>query len=170
MKRRTFLKIGSFSALALATGGLAWRVGGVWWDQDVSPDYRIISGEEADIIASIADAMFPGDGTFPNANELGVVEFFDGYLTTIDVRSSRLLRVLLHAIDDVAALADFGMTRFRFRPRNERIEILNAWDNSFFFGRRGAFRGVKLVISTAYCEHPDVLAAAQIDFACGVSA
>lgn len=169
MNRRKFLKLGTFSAFALATGGLAWRVGGVWWDQTPGRDFDILSDEEAEIIASIADAMFPGNTTFPNANEVGVVAFFDDYLKTIDPRTAKLLRALIHAIDDVATVADFGLTRFRHRPRHERIAILDAWDNSLFFGRRGAFRGVKLVISTAYCEHPDVLAAARIDFECGAA-
>ncbi len=167
MNRRTFIKLSTASTLALAASGLAWRVGGVWWDQAKSPRLKVMSTTEAEIVNAIADAMFPGDGEFPNGTEVGAIDFFDRYLASIDPRTSKLLRVLLHAIDDMGAVADFGMTRFRLRPRDERIAILQAWDESAFFGRRSAFRGVKLVVSTAYCEHPDVLRAAGIEFQCG---
>ena len=146
---------------------MAWRIGGVWWDQSPAPALERLSDTEAEIIASIADAMFPGDGVFPGGNEVDVVSFFDHYLSSIAPETARLLRLLLHAIDDMGAVADLALTRFRNRTREERIAILRAWDNSLFFGRRGAFRGVKLVIATAYCEHPAVLRAAGIEFDCG---
>lgn len=169
MNRRTFLKVGGFSSIALALGGVAFRVGSVWWDQSTAANLKILSAEEAQIFAAIADTMFPGErwrGGMPSATETGIVEFYDDYLASIDERTQRLLRLLLHAIDDVAMFADLGATRFRFRPREEREEILRAWDRSWFSARRGAFTSLKIFVAMGYTEDPRVIAAAGFDYIC----
>lgn len=169
MNRRQFLKLGGFSTLSLAFGSIAFRVGGAWWDQDPGADLQVLSGEEAEILVAIADTMFPGEpfgGGMPSASQTGIVEFFDDYLTTIDELPQQLLRVLLHAVDDVAVLADFGATRFRYRPRAEREEILRAWDRSWLSARRGAYSGLKILIAMGYTENAAVIAAAGWDYGC----
>jgi hypothetical protein len=171
MDRRTFLKAAGFSTVGLALGGLAYRVGGVWWDQTPGAKLRVMSDDEADILAAIADTMFPGEdfpGGMPSATQTGIVEFFDDYLASIDEMTSNLLRVLLHGIDDMAVFADFGATRFRFRPRPEREEILKAWGRSWFSARRGAYVSLTILIAMGYTEHPDVIRSAGYDYACNM--
>lgn len=171
MDRRTFLKVGGCSTLGLALGGLAYRVGGVWWDQTSAAELRVLSDDEAEIFGAIADTMFPGEdfpGGMPSATQTGIVEFFDGYLASIDEMTSKLLRLLLHAIDDGAILADFGATRFRYRPQAEREEILEAWGRSWFSARRGAYNSVMMLMAMGYTEHPDVIAAAGFDYTCNM--
>lgn len=171
MDRRTFLKAGGFSTLGLAIGGLAYRVGGVWWDQASGPELRVLSDEEAEIFSVIADTLFPGEdfpGGMPSATDAGIVGFFDDYLASIDEMTSKLLRLLLHAIDDVAVFADLGVTRFRFRPREEREDILKAWGRSWFSARRGAYNSLTILIAMGYTEHPDVIAAAGYDYGCAM--
>ena len=169
MKRRSFLILGGLSTTGLLVGSTAYRVGAVWWDQEAASDYRVLSEGEAVIAASIADALFPGDHLgMPRGSQVGVVSTLDGYLAAIDEKKTNLLRLLLHAIDDMAVIKGFGMTRFHRRPLEERIEILNAWDGSRLNARREAFQGLKIIMTMGYCESPQVIRAAGIDYECGV--
>lgn len=172
MNRRNFLKLAGLGGAAVTVGATAFRIG-YWWDQSPGQDFQILSREEAAITAAIADAMFPGDmgsPPMPNGVDVGVVEKFDAYLAGIDAQSADALRMIVHAIDDMAVLADFGLTRFHKRKRPERIAILKAWDNSGLMLRRSGFRALKYALGNQYCNHPDVLSAAGIHFTCGGSA
>jgi hypothetical protein len=169
MNRRNFLKLAGFGTVATAVGSAAFRVG-YWWDQVPGTNFEVLSEEEAAITAAIADALFPGDvGTpaMPNGVEVGVVEKFDTYLANLDPSSADALRLLVHAVDDMAIFADFGLTRFHKRTREQRIEVLEAWDTSSLMVRRSGFRALKYALSNQYCNHPDVLAAAGIHYSCG---
>lgn len=170
MNRRTFLKTAGFSSAALVFGGIAFRVGSFWWDQTAAEGYKVLSAHEARVVQAIADAMFPGDDRgpypMPNGAQTGLREYFDEYLDSIPPLTSKLLRVLIHAIDDMSVISDFGMTRFHLRPQEERIAILHAWDTSLVDVRRGAFRSIKLILGMGYCEHPEVLRASGIQFSC----
>ncbi len=156
------------STLGLVAGSAAYRIGAVWWDQKPAPDFAILSRREVVVADAIAEAMFPGDHLgMPSGTEVRVVETLDEYLSAIPGHKANLLRLLLHAIDDVAVVADLGMTRFHRRPRDERVEILAAWDDSRIDARREAFEGLKLILSMGYCEAPEVISAAGIDYECG---
>jgi hypothetical protein len=168
MDRRAFLKISGLSAVAVTAGSVAYRVGGVWWDQTAAAHLKVLSADEARIVAAMADAMFPDDGWgMPNGIEAGVIEALDDYLAAIDRETANLLRLLIHAIDDMSVMRNLGMTRFHKRSREERVAILRAWDTSSISVRRGAFQGLKFVMCMGYCEHPAVLKAAKIDYSCG---
>ncbi len=170
MDRRTFLKTAGFGSVALFLGGVTYRVGALWWDQAPAQGFKHLSHHEATVVRALADAMFPGDSGFPpmpNGGELGLDAFFDQYLASVPELTVKLLKVLLHAIDDMTVVADFGLTRFHRRPQAERIEILQAWDTSWIGARRGMFRSLKLILGMGYCEHPEVLAAAGITYNCG---
>jgi hypothetical protein len=168
MNRRNFLILGGLSTAGVLAGSAAFRIGGIWWDQDTSSSHQILSAQEVRISESIVDALFPGDHLgMPNGNEVGVVAVFDDYLGALDEHRANLLRLLLHAIDDLAITAGLAMTRFHLRPREERIDILNGWDRSRIGPRREVFKALKLIFSMGYCESPRVLRAAQIDYECG---
>ncbi len=170
MRRRSFLKMAGFGAVASSLGSMVYRASG-WWNQPSSEHTEILSTEECEITSAIADAMFPGEdhleGGMPNGAEVGVVEHLDGYLEAIDARSSRLMRLLLHLIDEMARPRGLRLRRFCERPRDERIAILKAWDHSSVMLRRQAFRSLKLIFAGSYCAHPEVLEAAGIEFRCG---
>lgn len=153
----------------IAAFGAAIRTGASWWDQPRSPRLTVLSHEEAEIFRSIADTIFPGEkfpGGMPPASEVGIVEFWDGYLASVDTQTQRLLRLLTHAVDDGARLADSRGLRFRDRPQAEREEILRAWDHSWFSARRGAFTSLELFVAMGYTENPRVLEACGIEFMC----
>lgn len=149
--------------------GIVVHAGTSWWDQARSPRLQVLSQDEAEIFASIADTIFPGErfpGGMPAASEIGIVEFWDGYLASIDGRTSKLLRVLVHALDDGARFADLSGRRFRDRPAAQREDILRAWDRSWFSARRGAYTSLELFVAMGYTEHPVVLEACGIKFQC----
>lgn len=168
MKRRTFLLVGATSTATLLSGGAALRVSTAWWDQPPSQRHRVLSRKEAAIVEAIAEAMFPGDDRgMPSGDDVDVVGTADEYLASIPSQKSRLLRALLHAIDELAMFSNLGMKPFHRRPVSERIDILNAWDDSLWGMRREAFSGLKMILSMGYCESPRVLRAAGIDYECG---
>lgn len=168
MKRRTFIALSGLSAIAAAIGSMGYRVGTVWWDQTPAEAYTMLSAQEALIVASIADAIFPGDSRgMPNGAKCGVIEFFDDYLVTVDQQSANLLRLLLHAIDEVSVATRGKLQRFHLRTREDRLAILAAWDTSAIAARRSAFQTLKFLITSGYCENKQVLRAAGIEFSCG---
>ena len=173
VNRRQFVRYASLGVGGVAAASFGVRVGTRWWNQPSSGGYKQLSDVEVEIVEAIASAMFPGESSalyakpMPNGVQVGLVKAFDEYLNSIDRSTANLLRMLLHAIDDGGVVADLGLTRFRHRSLDDRIEILDAWDRSFFATRRGAFRSLKILLSTAYCEHPSVLDAAGIHFSCG---
>lgn len=166
MERRTFLKALGGTALAALSGG-ALRVGGFWWDQASVQGMKVLSAHEVAIVQTIAEAMFPGDLGMPAGHTVGLPEFMDDYFANIPPTTANLLRLLLHAIDDMAFFADFGVARFHTRPLEERIAILKAWDESWLGPRRSVFSSVKILFAMGYCEHAAVIGAAGITYTCG---
>ena len=57
MDRRKFMALTGLSATTLGVGGLLWRVGGVWWDQDAAPEWQIFSQHEVKIVEAIASTI-----------------------------------------------------------------------------------------------------------------
>ncbi len=168
MDRRTFLITSGISTAGLIAGSAAYRVGTVWWDQSPSPSYEMLSEGETAIAEAITDAIFPGDHLgMPNGNDVDTVATLDEYLAAIDERTANYLRLLLHAIDELSVVSGLKMRRFHRRSRDERIKILNAWDSSRIAARREAFSALKLILSMGYCESPQVMGAAGIDYDCG---
>ena len=169
MQRRDFLKLAGIGTLTAGLGSTAYKVSG-WWNQPSAEGYEVLSAEEVAITAAIVDAMFPGEehpGGLPNGVEAGVVGHLDGYLGAIDERSSQLMRMLIHGIDEISTFSDLRFRRFRARPREQRIAILKAWDNSGIVLRRKAFRGLKLILAGGYCTNADVLRSTGIHYSCG---
>ncbi|MFP4597050.1 MAG: gluconate 2-dehydrogenase subunit 3 family protein [Persicimonas sp.] len=172
MKRRNFIKLAGLSSVAVSCGAVVFRLSH-WWDQMPAAEFEVLSDEEAAIVAAISDALFPGDvGTppMPNGLEVGMVAKFDAYLAGSEPMAADALRLILHAIDDMAVFADFGLTRFHKRSRADRIQVLRAWDTSSMMVRRSGFRALKYVLSNQYCNDPKVLGAAGIHYTCGGAA
>lgn len=168
MNRRQFLILGGVSSTALFVGSTAYRIGAVWWDQSADPDHRVLSTREAEIADAIADAMFPGDHLgMPNGTDVGVVATFDDYLAALHPQKTNLLRLLLHAIDEMAIFDGLDLKPFRHRSRDERRAILAKWDGSGLTARREAFLGLKVIFAMGYCEAPEVVRSAGIDYECG---
>lgn len=169
ISRRDFLKYAGIGGSTVALGALIFRVG-YWWDQPAGAHYEVLSELEGRIVAGICDALFPGDAgspPLPNALDIGIVDDFDRYLAGLPEAPTKMLRALLHVIDDGAYMSGLGFQRFHRRSREQRTDILSAWDNSDITVRRSAFRGLKFTLSVSYCDHPKVMRAMGMHFTCG---
>lgn len=170
MNRRTFIK-----GLGI-TGGVVLGVGAaraaIWWDQASASGYRILSEDEVLISDAIAQALFPGEQgamrRLPDAVELGATRFLDDLLVEmLDETMGNALRVLMHAIDEMAIFGGEGSAaRFHKRSLEERIAILKAWDSSLSSTRRSVFSALKIFYAMAYCEHPALIEAMGFDYSC----
>ena len=74
----------------------------------------------------------------------------------------------LHALDDLSVFEGYGLGRFTERPLDERIAILQAWEGSSAYPKRGLIRVYKWYIAMGYCETPGVLDALGVHYPCGV--
>ncbi len=168
--RRTFFK-GAAAASVVAVAGGAWRVG-AWWDQEAAAGFRILSHQEVLISDAIAEALFPGEQgavrIIPSGPELGLTKYLDDLLVEmLDEVTGNAIRVLMHALDEMAILGGGGsVSRFHKRGLEERIAILKAWDGSSLSARRSVFSALKLFYAMGYCEHPEILGAMQIEYSC----
>jgi len=172
MRRRDFLAIAGVGGLATFIGSSAYRVT-QWWHQPTAASRNVLSETEASITGAILDAMFPGDSDayaaenrLPNGRDTDALEYFDWYLDRLDRRSANLIRLLLHAIDEIAFFRGLQFRRFRKRPRDQRVEILKNWDESSLGVRRSAFRAMKLALAGGYFNDPDVRRAIGIYHTC----
>jgi hypothetical protein len=173
MERRDFLKIAGVGSVAAFVGAGVYRLTG-WWRQPTASARKMLSRSEVSITEAILDAMFPGDSEaypsaerLPNGCDTDALSHFDRYLARLDQRSANLMRLLLHAIDEVAFFRGLKLHRFRRRTRDERIRILKNWDESNLGVRRSAFRAMKMALAGGYLNDPQVKLAADISFGCG---
>ena len=170
LDRRTFIK-GLGVAGGLVVGAGAARAA-IWWDQAAANGYRILSADEVLISDAIAQALFPGEQgvmrRLPDAVELGATRFLDDLLVEmLDETMGNALRVLMHAIDEMAIFGGEGsVRRFHKRSLEERVAILRAWDGSLSSTRRSVFSALKIFYAMAYCEHPVLIEAMGFDYSC----
>ena len=107
MYRRQFLILGGLSTAGILAGTTAHRVTRIWWDQERADHFKVLSPQEAEITRAIIDALYPGDlQGMPNGNDVNVINTLDDYLATIGPQKANLLRLLLHAIDEISLSAD----------------------------------------------------------------
>lgn len=168
MSRRKFMALTGLGVVSLTLGGLVWRVASVWWHQPAARGFEVLSAQEVLISDAIAEALFPGDGAgAPSGVEVGLTRKLDHMLaTTLAGDSADLLRVLLHAVDEGAAVGG-GWTRLHLLTLPERVAALQAWDASFVATRRHAFGALKIMYAMCYCEDPAVLQALGVQYTCG---
>ena len=99
-----------------------------------------------------------GQTFYPRGNELGidgidagVTEYIDGYLARLAVWERTKVRALFLAIEYAPAAASLDKSR-RFSSANldERLEYLEAWENSAVHLRRMSFKALRYLLGLAY--------------------
>lgn len=150
---------------ALSTGGLALHIGS-WYSRTPREGLHALSPEEYDFIQAIAEAWAPPGGVPAiSGAEAQMGTFFDGVVSSMAPQQGKLLRMLLHVLDEETVPGHFA--RFQHLPLDTRIEVLRGWLDSPWFLQRQAVGAVMALLSFGYTEHPEVAATLQEKFRCG---
>lgn len=170
MNRRQFLGRAGTTAGMMSLGAALWRVGSWVWPQSTARGYLALSATEVKVCEAVAEALFPGEsgsGGLPSGVDVGVVASFDRSLSRADAVTRDFLRMVLRAVDELAVGVGGRLLRFHERSLEDRVAIINAWDNSMISGRRAAFRGIKFYLSMGYFESEVVVRTLGWRVGCG---
>lgn len=139
---------------------------GSWWDAPPDAGYATLTADEAALIDAIAEAYFPPGGT-PSLSgaDAGIARYMDAMFTLMDEPTPTMLRMLLHALDDMSRATRFA--GLRALDVEARGDLLRSWTTSDNHLVRGAIGGLLTFIGTAYCGHPAVREACGWQFPCG---
>lgn len=159
--------------MVLATSGLLTAAAGVgaarigaWWDAAPSGGYVTLTRDEAELVDAIAEAYFPPGGTPAlSGAEAGIARYMDAMFTLMDEPTPTMLRMLLHALDDMSRATRFA--GLRALDVEARSDLLRSWTQSDSHLVRGAIGGLLTFVGTAYCGHPAVREACGWQFPCG---
>lgn len=162
--RRHLLAVLAASAAASAagTGGVGWR----WWHQAAAEGYRVLSADEAEILASFAEAVFPAGGVpAMGGREAEVAGYFDGVLAHLEPRQADLLRLALHSIDALP-LPTHRAYLSELAP-DEAGALIAGWLASPRAELRSLVQSFHLFVGMAYLSHPAVAPGLARHFGCG---
>ncbi|MEE2829665.1 MAG: gluconate 2-dehydrogenase subunit 3 family protein [Myxococcota bacterium] len=162
--RRQALAVGGLVAAAGAAG-LGIRVAS-WWDQPAEEGFLCLSSREAELVDSLAEALFPPGGTPAlSGADAGISRYFDWVVDSIPPPTQHLLRSFLHALDDTARIT--RLSSYASLPLDERTELLGDWAQSPHYLFRSSVSSLVLFLSMGYCGHPEVRDACGWVFPCG---
>ncbi len=114
----------------------------------------ILSNREAAILHSLADTIFPDDGSgMPSVSEAQVVEYVDDLLARLALKERLLVRCLIGLLE-VQMLAFNGLSPklFSRSSQKERTENLKGWESSRIFQRRLVFMAIRTLLLWAYVD------------------
>lgn len=148
--RRTLLKGG------LATGAALALVGAVQLPA-AAPGLLALSEREAEIVAAVAEVLFPG-APFPVSGvEAGIVAKVDHIVAdSIPEVGATLFRYLLRTLE-WGTLAGRGV-RFSDLDLAGRHEVLSVWHQPGVLPRKIAWDALRMILAMAYFSHPEVRA------------
>ena len=161
--RRQVLAVGALTAAAGAAGA-GLRVAS-WYDRDGTEPYICLDDREGQLINAIAEAFFPSGGVpSPGGADVGIDRYLDELLYEMG-ENGRLLRLLLHALDDLSRATHLqGLVEL---PLQQRSDQLQDWVNSPLAPVRQVLSGLMLFVAMGYCGHPDVKREAGWMYICG---
>ena len=165
--RRQALAVSGLVAAAGAAG-ISLRVAS-WWDAPVGAPLHSLSAREAQLIDSMAEALFPAGGhPALSGADAGISHFLDGVIDAMPQGIARLLRLFINALDDTARLT--RRSGYCELPLAERAELLSSWGQSPHYLFRSSVSSLVLFLSMGYCMHPEVKDACGWIFPCGYGA
>jgi hypothetical protein len=159
---------------ALALSGLVAAAGAAgiglrafsWWDAPSGAAFAALSDREAQVIDSMAEALFPPGGVPAlSGADAGISRFLDEVIDVMPGVTDNLLRLFICALDDTARLTRFS--GYCELPLAERTELLSSWGQSPHYLFRSSVSSLVLFLSMGYCMHPEVKDACGWIFPCG---
>jgi hypothetical protein len=151
--RRHLLALGTATAAAGLIGVGATAVH--WWDQPPHAGFKQLSAQEAAIVRAWAAAAFPGgEAVALDGGQAGLDHFFDGVLTHTPAIQRKLLKVLLHAVNN-GTLAMCG-ARLTTLPGPDARAVFHQLSAHEVAEVRGAMSGLTVLLGMGYSTHPEV--------------
>lgn len=162
--RRQLLAVSA--AAAVVAAGAVGGVAAQWWNRPADQGYVWLSEEEAGFVEALADALFPPGGQPALAGaDASLSYFFDDVLSTIPPGKAREFKLLLHALDALAAIEGGGT--FQELDRETRWAIARSWITSPVPELRGATLGLSSLLGGGYTTHPSAAAFFSAWHGCG---
>ena len=157
MQRRNFVKYGLGGSFALLIGGVGLSL------QSPKPyanasDLVVFSIRELAILAAVAEAIVPANGTFPSALEIGVPEAIDQLLNKAHPAVPEEIRLLLHLLENAAVntILHLSPTPFSKMPLEQRSKILAGWATSPLALQRKGYKALNGLCQSAYYAQSQV--------------
>jgi hypothetical protein len=150
--RRQILAASAAVAVASAAGAgaVAWQ----WWDRPPGAGYSWLSPDEVSIVEAFADALFPPGGEPSLAGaDANLARWFDAVLEGMPSAKARELKLLLHALNNLARAS--GGSAFVDLDRADRAALNHRWLTSSTPEIRLAMLGLSTLIGCGYTTHPE---------------
>jgi len=145
------LSAGTTAAAALVAGGVATQ----WWNQPADAPFSVLESEEAKFLRSWAGTAYPATKTIPLAGQsAGLDHFFDHMLKTMPSDSAKLLRLLIHALDNATYPTDGAA--FSELTTDRQKQVFDSWIHSDLDPFRSATQSLVLLIGMGWSTHPEV--------------
>lgn len=149
-------------AAAVGAGTTAVR----WWDRPPGKDLETLSDAEHAFVQSVGEAwMPPGGEPAISGAEARVGDFIDDVLVTMPAEQRRLLKLLIHALDE--RTVPLHLSRYVNLDLATRTEVLSGWLDSSIFLERQAVSALLVLIAMGYTSHPEVAKHFSPMFGCG---
>lgn len=154
-RRQLLIALGTagavLGALAVGTGAVVGR----WYGRAPGGGFRHLSEDEAAIARAIAGAAWPATALTPLSGDQADLDYFlDELIAPWPENMRDLMRVLLHAIEDLSRLE--GGAAFTALPLDERTRLLMGWLESDTAELRSAVSSAVILLGMGWTTHPDV--------------
>lgn len=150
------------AAVVVASGAAVVR----WWDRPPGAGLKTLSEDEHAFVQAMAEAwMPPGGEPAISGAEARVGDFLDELLVTMAPTQTRLLKLLMHALD--ARTVPLHLASYQHLPLATRTEVLRGWRASSLYPERQAVAALLALIAFGYETHPEVSRVFAPMFGCG---
>lgn len=155
ISRRSLLKRGLFGGLILGMGGVfAYQQSGYELGKETATTLKILGVKEFLVLQAIAARILASDEDGPpEAREVGVVEWIDGYLDRQSPWVQKDFLMLLNAIEHSGPIMDFQFSRFTRMSTTQQDKVLGNWARSRLSLRKQGFSALKGLCVMAYYRH-----------------
>ncbi len=162
-RRHVLAATGAMAAAAVVgTGTMAIR----WWDRAPGEGLLALAPDEAELVASAAEAWMPPGGTPAiSGRDAGCAAFVDEVVSRMPGTQRVLFKVLLQAIDELPVVTEFST--FTALPLARRTELIDHWMNRGPWAQRQTVGALMALIAFGYTLHPDVAPVFRRGYRCG---